>query len=76
MEDYAREESWFPTNAASLVKDESKLKPTPSSAPVNREDGNAANEFDDFTGELLIMIGEIDESVFPTGTLIVVDHLI
>ncbi len=67
---------WEAFHGEAVYEDESELKPTPASKPINWQNANAVEEAADLEGKLLILLGEIDENVFPASTLIVVDQLI
>lgn len=67
---------WEAFHGEALYEDESELKPTSASTPINWQNANAVEEAADLKGKLLILLGEIDENVFPASTLIVVDQLI
>jgi dipeptidyl aminopeptidase/acylaminoacyl peptidase len=67
---------WEAYHGKAVYADDSTRRPTPTDRPVNYVDNDATIQANNLQGKLLIMLGELDENVFPATTLAVVDSLI
>jgi dipeptidyl-peptidase-4 len=67
---------WEAYHGAVYFEDESRIRPTPQSKPVNYLNNDVTEQAANLQGDLLIMLGELDENVFPATTLAFVDELI
>jgi dipeptidyl aminopeptidase/acylaminoacyl peptidase len=66
---------WEAFHGEAVYEDESLLKPTPTSRPLNYLNNDVTEQADRLQGRLLIMLGELDENVFPSTTLSLVSRL-
>jgi dipeptidyl aminopeptidase/acylaminoacyl peptidase len=67
---------WEAFHGEAYYEDESLLRPTPVSRPVNYMNNDVTEQASRLEGDLLIMLGELDENVFPATTLALVAELV
>jgi dipeptidyl aminopeptidase/acylaminoacyl peptidase len=67
---------WAAYHGRPVYADGGYLKRGPTDKPVNSENADGSVQAANLQGKLLITLGELDENVFPTTTLAVVDALI
>lgn len=67
---------WEAYHGKVVYADGSSRRPNPTDRPVNFENNDGTIQAKNLRGKLLIMLGEIDENVFPASTLALVDSLI
>lgn len=67
---------WEAYHGKVVYEDGSHLRPNPTAKPVNYLNNDGTIQAENLQGKLLIMLGEVDENVFPATTLQVVDRLI
>ncbi len=67
---------WEAFHGEAYYDDESLLKPSPSSKPVNYMNNDVTEQAAKLQGKLMIMLGELDENVLPATTLAFVAELV
>jgi len=67
---------WEAFHGEAYYEDESLLRPTPASKPVNYMNNDVTEQASRLEGDLLIMLGELDENVLPATTLALVAELV
>jgi len=59
-----------------IYADGTALRPSPDARPVNYLNNDASLQADKLVGDLLILMGELDENVLPANTLQLIDTLV
>ena len=67
---------WAAYHGRPVYGDGGELRRGPTDKPVNYENADGSVQAANLQGKLLITLGELDENVFPTTTLAIVDALI
>ncbi len=67
---------WESFHGEAIYSDETDRRPTPDARPVNYQNNDAVLQSGNLKGDLLLMLGELDENVFPATTLQFIDSLI